>query len=89
MATRTKRITVTVNEEIYDAIRESAEYAGVSVNAYCAITLGQSARAANDARKMMMARAMETIDVTFGPEAAAQYEQLLLKAARGDTDEES
>lgn len=80
---RGNRITFTVNDEIYEAIKEAAAYSGVSLNAYCAVTVGRTARVELDSRRAMMVAAQNAIGSAFDPEAI----ETMLKEHEGCADE--
>lgn len=80
---RGNRITFTVNDEIYEAIKEAAAYSGVSMNAYCAVTVGRTARVELDSRRAMMTAAQNAIGSAFDLDAIAK----MMEQQKGCEDE--
>lgn len=50
---RSKRVTVGLRPEVYDRIKQAADEMGLSVNAWCAYTLGSAAASHAEMRSKM------------------------------------
>lgn len=65
-ATRSKRFNVSVTPEAYDIIKQAADGAGVSVSAWSAITLTQTANHAIQSRDALLEAAKQSLRELIG-----------------------